>query len=157
MRVYMAKVRVYELAQELNVDKDELIEKLAAGGIAVKNDKSFLDDDVVERAKAIMAGPKSEVVEEKRIKPTVIRRRKKTVAVEHEEGRAVADAEETAAPETEAAAPVTEAVAQEQTATEVLAEVSAVAGTDAVQEEISAQAAEPVEEDDQSGKEKLKG
>jgi len=144
----MAKVRVYELAQELNVDKNELIEKLAAGGIVVKNDKSTLDEEVVERARAIMAGPISEVVEEKRIKPTVIRRRKKTVAVEHEEGQAVAGVEEAAAKETEAAVPAQGTGQQEQLA---------VAETDTVQEEISAQEAEPGEEEDKTGKEKLKG
>ena len=138
----MAKVRVYELAQELNVDKNELIEKLAAGGIVVKNDKSTLDEEVLERARAIMTGPVSEVVEEKRIKPTVIRRRKKTVAVEHEEGQAVAGVEEAADRETKPAIPAQETGQQKQ---------PAVAETDTVQE------AEPGEEEDKTGTEKLKG
>jgi translation initiation factor IF-2 len=124
------------------VDKNELIEKLAAGGIVVKNDKSTLDEEVLERARAIMTGPVSEVVEEKRIKPTVIRRRKKTVAVEHEEGQAVAGVEEAADRETKPAIPAQETGQQKQ---------PAVAETDTVQE------AEPGEEEDKTGTEKLKG
>jgi len=33
----MAKVRVYELAKELSMDSKELVEKLKAGGVPVKN------------------------------------------------------------------------------------------------------------------------
>ena len=80
----MAKVRVYELAKELNVESKELVEKLKAGGLNIKNYMSTLDEDLVKRAKDIVRGVTSEVIEEKRIKPTVIRRRKKVVKVEAE-------------------------------------------------------------------------
>jgi translation initiation factor IF-2 len=72
----MAKVRVYELAKELNMDSKVLVEKLRAGGIDVKNYMSTLDEDVVTKAKDVALGKVSEVIEEKRIRPTVIRRRK---------------------------------------------------------------------------------
>ena len=80
----MAKVRVYELAKELSMDNKELIEKLKAAGILVKNYMSTLDEQVVEKAREGALGVVSEVIEEKRIRPTVIRRRKKTVTVEEE-------------------------------------------------------------------------
>jgi translation initiation factor IF-2 len=81
----MAKVRVYELARDLNLDSKELVEKLKAGGLEVKNYMSTLDEEATVKARDIVAGRVSEVVEEKRIKPTVIRRRKKIVEVKKEE------------------------------------------------------------------------
>ena len=80
----MAKVRVYELAKELNLESKALVEKLKAGGLNVKNYMSTLDEDAAKRALDIVKGVTSEVIEEKRIKPTVIRRRKKVVKVEVE-------------------------------------------------------------------------
>ena len=80
----MAKVRVYELAKELSMDSKELVEKLKASGISIKNYMSTLDEQTVIKAREAALGVVSEVVEEKRIKPTVIRRRKKTVTVEPE-------------------------------------------------------------------------
>ncbi len=73
----MAKVRVYELARDLNVDSKDLVDKLVAGGMDVKNYMSTLDDENIRKAREIFSGVVSEVIEEKRIKPTVIRRRKK--------------------------------------------------------------------------------
>jgi len=78
----MAKVRVYELARELDMDSKSLVEKLVAGGLDVKNYMSTLDEPSVIKAREIVSGAVSEVVVEKRIKPTVIRRRKKVVVVE---------------------------------------------------------------------------
>lgn len=80
----MSKVRVYELAKELNLESKELVEKLVAGGIPIKNYMSTLDESEIARARDIATGKISEVIEEKRVKPTVIRRRKKTVSVEPE-------------------------------------------------------------------------
>ncbi|MFH1350748.1 MAG: translation initiation factor IF-2 [Pseudomonadota bacterium] len=78
----MAKIRVYELAKELNMESKVLVEKLIAGGVDIKNYMSTLDEDTTARVRDIISGAISEVVEEKRIKPTVIRRRKKTVKIE---------------------------------------------------------------------------
>ncbi|MFO7600180.1 MAG: translation initiation factor IF-2 [Candidatus Desulfacyla sp.] len=79
----MAKVRVYELARELDMDSKSLVDKLIAGGLDVKNYMSTLDEPLIVKAREIIAGGAvSEVVVEKRIKPTVIRRRKKVVVVE---------------------------------------------------------------------------
>ncbi|MFP4037907.1 MAG: translation initiation factor IF-2 N-terminal domain-containing protein, partial [Desulfobacteraceae bacterium] len=76
----MAKVRVYELARELNMESKVLVDKLLAGGIKIKNYMSTLDEEDVDRARDIATGAVSEVVEEKRVKPTVIRRRRKKVS-----------------------------------------------------------------------------
>lgn len=78
----MAKVRVYELAKELDMESKQLVDKLTAGGMDVKNYMSTLDEQEIVRAKGIVSGAVSEVVVEKRIKPTLIRRRKKVVRVE---------------------------------------------------------------------------
>jgi translation initiation factor IF-2 len=51
----------------------------------IKNYMSTLDEEATTKARDIVAGRVSEVIEEKRIKPRVIRRRKKTVKVEPEE------------------------------------------------------------------------
>jgi len=101
----MAKVRVYELAKELDMDSMELVKKVVAGGMDVKNYMSTLDDDAVLRAKEIVSGVVSEVIEEKRIKATVIRRRKK-IKIRQEPEKAITEpekeADETGAPEPEA-------------------------------------------------------
>lgn len=81
----MAKVRVYELAKELNLESKVLVDKLIAGGMPVKNYMSTLDESEVGKARDIAVGKVSEVIEEKRVKPTVIRRRKKTIRTEPEE------------------------------------------------------------------------
>lgn len=81
----MAKVRVYELAKELSLDSKQLVEKLKTSGMNINNYMSTLDEDAVVRARDIVSGVVSEVVEERRIKPTVIRRRKKTVKIEPKE------------------------------------------------------------------------
>jgi translation initiation factor IF-2 len=107
----MAKVRVYELARDLNLDSKELVEKLKAGGLNVKNYMSTLDETAVTKARDIVSGRVSEVVEEKRIKPTLIRRRKKTVKVEPEESEVV--------PEEEIRKPEKELVGEEVPAEEI--------------------------------------
>jgi len=83
----MAKVRVYELAKELNMESKKLVERLEAGGMDINNYMSTLDEGAIEKARNIISGAISEVVEERRIKPTVIRRRKKTVKIEVEKPR----------------------------------------------------------------------
>lgn len=76
----MSGVRIYELAKDLNMDSNEIVEKLQGAGFPVNNSLSSLDDDDLARAKDCLSGAKNEILEEKRIKPTVIRRRKKVLA-----------------------------------------------------------------------------
>ena len=75
----MGKLRVYELAKELNMSSSELVERLKSADFPVTNYMSSLDMDDVVRAKDYLSGATSEIFEEKRIKPTIIRRRRKIV------------------------------------------------------------------------------
>jgi translation initiation factor IF-2 len=78
----MAKIRVYELARELKIESKKLVDDLNAGGLQVKNYMSTLDEAMASKARNIVSGSVSEVVVEKRVKPRIIRRRKKIVPVE---------------------------------------------------------------------------
>ena len=78
----MAKIRVYELARDLNLTNKILLSKLSDLDISVKSHMSSLDDEAVARMKTVIFGKKEEAIEETRIKPTVIRRRRKKVQVE---------------------------------------------------------------------------
>ncbi|QTA93388.1 translation initiation factor IF-2 [Desulfonema magnum] len=75
----MAKIRVYELARDLNMKSKVLLEKLKDMDITVGSHVSSLDDDVVTRVRADVFGAKSDSSDVKRLKSTVIRRRKKRV------------------------------------------------------------------------------
>ena len=79
----MAKIRVYELARDLNLTNKMLLGKLDDMDISVKSHMSSLDDEAVARIKTTIFGTtkKEETVEETRIRPTVIRRRRKKVKV----------------------------------------------------------------------------
>jgi translation initiation factor IF-2 len=73
----MAKSRIYELAREFNMTNTVLIEKIKEMGISVKSHMSALDDETVAMVKTELFNKKPEAIEEVRIKPTVIRRRKR--------------------------------------------------------------------------------
>ena len=75
----MAKIRIYELARDLNVTNKELVEKIRNMDIDVKSHMSSLDDEDVTRIKNNLLGSPKKEVEETRIKPSIIRRRKKRV------------------------------------------------------------------------------
>ncbi len=101
----MAKIRVYELARDLNMTNKVLIDKMSQAGIAVKSHMSSLDDDAVAQVKEALLGKKAEQVEETRIKPTVIRRRRKVVKQTVEEvDTATIEAQDDAQPTAEDAA-----------------------------------------------------
>jgi translation initiation factor IF-2 len=75
----MAKIRVYELARQLNTTNVELLEKLRELNISVKSHMSAVDEQAIALVKEVMFGEKSEVVVERRVRDTVIRRRRKLV------------------------------------------------------------------------------
>ena len=75
----MAKIRIYELARDLNVTNKELVEKIRNMDIDVKSHMSSLDDEDVTRIKNNLLGSPKKEIEETRIKPSIIRRRKKRV------------------------------------------------------------------------------
>jgi len=81
----MAKIRVYELARELNMTNKALIEKLNELDFSVKSHMSSLDEETVNEIKAKLLGKEKTVhVEVTRVRPTVIRRRKKRVVVKEQ-------------------------------------------------------------------------
>jgi len=84
----MAKLRVHELARDLNMTNKVLLAKLNDMDIAVKSHMSSLEDDIIAEIKASLFGTKKEVtVEETRVRPTVIRRRRKKVKVDASEAQ----------------------------------------------------------------------
>jgi translation initiation factor IF-2 len=80
----MSKVRVYEVARELGVENRDLIQRIATLGIQVRNHMSVLDPVEVDRIKRSLGKDRSEAMVEERIRPTVVRRkrRKKTEEAE---------------------------------------------------------------------------
>jgi translation initiation factor IF-2 len=77
----MAKIRIYELARDLNMTNQMLVDKIRDLDISVKSHMSSLDDGTVARIKSDLFGKQSETIVETRVKPTVIRRRRKAVRV----------------------------------------------------------------------------
>ncbi|MFO0695663.1 MAG: translation initiation factor IF-2 [Polyangiales bacterium] len=76
----MSKVRVYELAKELGLENKDLVDRLAAMGVQVRNHMSVLEQAEVDRVKrSFDKGPSTPVVEE-RIRPTVVRRKRPAAA-----------------------------------------------------------------------------
>jgi translation initiation factor IF-2 len=131
----MAKTRVYELARDLNLTNKILLGKLNDMDISVKSHMSALDDDDVSRVKQQLFGKKEETIEETRIKPTVIRRRKKKVTVkaapepetepeEAETAEEAAEVAEDSAAVEEAPEPVEEPVAEDIKPEEMEAEAT---------------------------------
>ncbi|MFZ1987274.1 MAG: translation initiation factor IF-2 [Desulfatitalea sp.] len=90
------KKRVYELARELNMTNKALLEKISSLDLGLNSHMSALDDGHEATIRQFIQGGPSLDLEEKRVKPTVIRRRRKTVEEE-------TPAEEEAAAEAEAA------------------------------------------------------
>jgi translation initiation factor IF-2 len=121
----MAKTRVYELARDLNLTNQILLSKLNELDISVKSHMSSLDDEAVAKVKTVIFGKKEVSIEETRVKPTVIRRRKKKVPLEVV---------------TEPTADSVETAAEQETAPEV------VESKDAPVEQASAEAAEKTAE-----------
>jgi len=111
-------MRVYELAKKLRMDSNELVERLKGAGFPISNYMSALDGDEVGRARDYLSGATSEIFEETRIKPTVIRRRKKVVPVVEE----AITQEELIGPEQERPGPEEGAALQEREVKEVLEE-----------------------------------
>jgi translation initiation factor IF-2 len=94
----MAKIRAYKLAEELGIDRAEIVEKAASVGVTLKSAMASVEEEDVEKIRAKF-GEKApmEVVTEKRVTreggSAVIRRRKKV------EPEPVAEPEEPPVPE----------------------------------------------------------
>lgn len=101
----MSKVRVYEVARELGVENRDLIQRIATLGIQVRNHMSVLDPIEVDRIKRSLGKDRSEAMVEERIRPTVVRRKRRKKTEEAEP--AVVEA----APSAEVGAPAPEPTA----------------------------------------------
>ncbi len=76
----MAKIRVYEMAKELNLESKDLVPKLQALGYAVKSHASSLEEEEAQNAlEQIREAQKANIVE-KRVSRGVIRRRARAPA-----------------------------------------------------------------------------
>ncbi len=75
----MAKIRIYELAKQLNMTNKMLLEKLKEMDMDVKSHMSAIEEDSIAAIKEAIFGRQSEIVTEKRIKSTVIRRRREVI------------------------------------------------------------------------------
>jgi len=89
----MARMRVHELAKELNVNTKELIDRILKLGIPVKNHMSTLTDSSVERIREHFEEATVERVEKTRVARGVIRRRR-TTTLEEFPAEAPAEAEQ---------------------------------------------------------------
>jgi len=81
---FMAKMRVYELAKELEMANKELLERIGSLGIQVKGHMSSLDDEQANLVRDMVEGRSEQRIEEKRIRRGVIRRRRKIVKTKPE-------------------------------------------------------------------------
>lgn len=99
----MVKTRVYELARDLNMTNKVLLDKLRDLEIEASSHMSALEDNEIQKIRTAVLGTTSaEEFEEKRIKPTIIRRRKVVTRKKAKPEPEVED-QAAAAPEAEAA------------------------------------------------------
>jgi len=75
----MGKVRVYELAKELNMGNKDLVQRLQEMGYPVKSHSSTIESFLVQEIKSRILGKKAQTPAATAGRPTVIRRRKKVV------------------------------------------------------------------------------
>ncbi|PID73950.1 MAG: translation initiation factor IF-2 [Desulfobacterales bacterium] len=73
----MAKIRVYELARQLNLTNKGLLDKMKELNITVSSHMSSLEDDAIAAIRASLTGKKKQAVDASRVRPTVIRKRRK--------------------------------------------------------------------------------
>jgi len=111
----MAKTtRVYELARDLNMTNKDLLERLKEMDIPVGSHMSSLDEEAVDSIKDNLRGKAAGKgqIEETRVKPTVIRRRKKVVKAKPVEEKPEDEATEAAPDEAVEAETVAEEAVQ---------------------------------------------
>ncbi|PLX98429.1 MAG: translation initiation factor IF-2 [Desulfuromonas sp.] len=88
----MGKTHVHELAKKFGIDDAEILQKLSDLGIDASDTESILSDDDVLKFEAAQTGQEMKI-EEQRINPGIIRRRKKAVEKKPEAEEPVAEPE----------------------------------------------------------------
>ncbi|MEJ2233042.1 MAG: translation initiation factor IF-2 N-terminal domain-containing protein [Syntrophobacterales bacterium] len=106
----MTKLRVYELAKELEIPNADLLERIDSLGIQIKGHMSSLDEEEAQLVRDTVTGRSKQLIEEKRVRRGVIRRRRKIVKAEPPAEEVETEvAAETAPPGEESAETVVEA------------------------------------------------
>ncbi len=127
----MVKVRVYELAKKIGIENKDLLTKLAEAGVDVASHASSLSDEDMHKFETFN-NPTQGPVEEERIKPGLIRRRRTVVAQEPEE---VSAAEPETAPDSSEQPPVAvESLSPEKPVVATAQPVAGKDGTKSVEE-----------------------
>ncbi|SCY53081.1 translation initiation factor IF-2 [Desulfoluna spongiiphila] len=104
----MAKIRVYELAKSLNMTNRALLNKIEAMGIEVGSHMSSLEDETVELIRKNLFGDTDPETRDKRVRKTVIRRRKRSNDEENAEADEASEMEAPAGAEKEVERPEVE-------------------------------------------------
>src|SRR4051812_4156982 len=74
------RVRLYDLAKDLNVGKDDLVKKARAMGLDVANHMSQLEPSDADRVRRAVERERQENMQEERLTDPATRRRSKTAA-----------------------------------------------------------------------------
>ncbi|HDR46865.1 MAG TPA: translation initiation factor IF-2, partial [Geoalkalibacter subterraneus] len=98
----MGKTRVFELAKKLGLESKELLEKLAQAGVSAASHMSVLEDEDIKKLEQASTST-VEKVEEQRVKPGIIRRRKREVPAPAAEQEKAAEEQKVEPPEVPAA------------------------------------------------------
>lgn len=114
----MAKIRVYELAKELNMKNKALLDKLAKMDISVSSHMTSLDKDVAAKIKADIGGKKGEDTKTSRTKPTVIRKRRKRASEKNAQNKEVKSSPDKKTAEKSSAPPSPKETAPEESKAE---------------------------------------
>jgi translation initiation factor IF-2 len=134
----MAKIRIYELARELNMTNKALLEEVRNMDISAKSHMSSLDEKVVAKVKTHLFGTPEKEIEETRIKPTVIRRRRKPLEKKPVLEEVLSEpeklAEEVAPEETIEGKQPLEEIEPEEKEKESIVEIETIKDEDAVEE-----------------------
>ncbi len=123
----MAKIRAYKLAEELGIDRSDIVERAGAVGIELKSPMSSLDDEEAEQLREKLgkpSKPKGEVVErrvEGRGGATIIRRKRKKAPEPEPEPEPVAEEPEAVEAPAEAAEAEPEATPEPEAVPEPVA------------------------------------
>lgn len=119
----MAKIRVYELAKDLNMTNKALLTKMEKMGITVGSHMSSLENDVIKLIRANLFGKKETDLSEERVKSTVIRRRRKVVKQDPAPEEEVSEPEEPSTEQNEVVAESADDSVEDSPEVEVEADV----------------------------------
>lgn len=72
----MAKVRAYKIAEELGIERSDLVAKAAASGFELASAMVGLDEELADELRRVLGGRRSGTTEERRVGGSIIRRRR---------------------------------------------------------------------------------